>query len=72
MENVSTMVPADMVALRESLGLNQTAFGDLIGRTKRAVVGYEAGAQPIPRTVALACRAVAEGWRDFAERDEFI
>ncbi|PWC81263.1 hypothetical protein TSH64_01070 [Azospirillum sp. TSH64] len=64
------MTGADFLAWRKAQGMTQGDAGDRLGVTRRTVQLYEAGEQPIPRTVALACRAIAEGWADFAERAE--
>jgi hypothetical protein len=43
--------------------------GDTLGLTKRTVQLYEAGIQPVPRSIALAYRAVELGWRDYDTRE---
>lgn len=61
----STMTGAILADWRSCLGLTQQRAGDLLGVTRRTVQLYEAGSQPIPLSIALACRAVLEGWADF-------
>lgn len=38
---------------RTTLALSQTAFGKLVGRTKRMVINYENG-EPLPEAIRLA------------------
>lgn len=46
---------------RKGLKLTQQEAADAIGITKRSVQLYEAGTQPVSRTIALACAAIAAG-----------
>jgi DNA-binding transcriptional regulator YiaG len=55
------MSPTSLIALRKRLKLSVSAFAVLIGVGRRTLGLYEAGGSPIPKTVALACAAVAFG-----------
>lgn len=55
---VGAMRARELVGWRERNRLTQEAAGAALGLTKRAIQKYEAGQDPIPRTVALACAAV--------------
>lgn len=67
------MTSEDFKAWRKSLGFSQTEAGEAIGVSRGSVELYELGhrrddgrAVVIPKTVALACAAVAAGleeWR---------
>lgn len=46
---------------RKRLGLAQTALAAALGVSERALGRYELNYQPIPKTVALACSALAFG-----------
>lgn len=59
----------DLKAWRERLGLSQPAGAEAIGVARRTLQYYEGG-QPIPKTVALACSAVAAGLKPWPERDD--
>lgn len=52
------MTAADLKAWRARLGYSQGDAADQLGVTRRAVAYYEAGARPIPRTVALLAAAI--------------
>ena len=52
---------------RKSLAMTQQEAGAAIGITKRSVQLYEAGTQPVSRTIALACAAVAAGLKPLGE-----
>jgi len=65
------MTPADLHAWRQRLGLSKAGAAAALGLSYSAYRYYEAGQRDgkpveIPRTVALACAAVAVGlppWR---------
>lgn len=65
------MTPADLRAWRERLSLTQGEAAKRLGLGKSTYVNYERGARSdgypvrIPRTVALACAAVALGLSDY-------
>ena len=46
---------------RARLGLSQQAAAEALGISKRMLIYYEQGQHAIPRTVALACAALAYG-----------
>jgi transcriptional regulator with XRE-family HTH domain len=60
------MTAADFLAWRRRLGLSQAAAASALGISRNSVILYERGARAdrpgvavvIPRTVALACKAV--------------
>lgn len=47
---------AELAAWRTARGLSQPALGDLLSVTTQTVYRWEAGRQPIPRTVEFALR----------------
>lgn len=55
------MTPAQFIEWRIARGLTQPAAGELLGLTKRQIIRYETGTSRIPKTVALACAAIARG-----------
>lgn len=55
------MTPDQMRDLRQRSALTQAGLAMRLGVTARAVKHWEAGSRPIPRTVALACLALAAG-----------
>jgi len=64
------MTPKQFRAWRKALGLKQKEAADRLGLKKRIIQYYEKGerdgkAIEIPKTVRLACFAVAEGVDDF-------
>ncbi len=61
------MTPDEFKAWRKALSLTQQQAGEAIGITKRSVQLYEAGDQPVTRTVALACAALAAGLKPIGE-----
>lgn len=55
------MTPTEFIQARQSLGLSQSALGDLMGLGKRQIIRIEAGEiRPIH---ALAMRALLDGHR---------
>lgn len=67
------MIPAAFRTWRKSLGFNQREAAEALGVSVASVMLYEAGrrrdgdrrAVTIPKTVALACAAVALGIREY-------
>ncbi len=62
-------------ALRKSLQLNQTAFGEKIGIKQGTVAGYENGSrQPIDAVISAICREwnVSEKWLREGEGEMFV
>jgi transcriptional regulator with XRE-family HTH domain len=55
------MTGEDFKTWRKAMGLTQQQAADAIGVTKRSVQLWEADDQPVSRTVALACAALAAG-----------
>ncbi|MBN9021676.1 MAG: helix-turn-helix transcriptional regulator, partial [Rhizobiales bacterium] len=62
------MTPEQFRAWRIELGLSQARAGEVLGVSRPTIINYEAGSRredgrpvPIPKTVALACAAVAAG-----------
>ena len=65
------MSPADFKRWRKSLKLSQKEAAAALGLKRRAVQYYEKGERngdpvQIPKTVRLACFALAEGCKDYA------
>jgi predicted transcriptional regulator len=65
------MTPDQFRAWRELLGLSKTGAARALGLSLSQVLDYETGmkrgtdrAAPIPRVVALACRALQQGLDD--------
>lgn len=64
------MKPADFKRWRKDLGLSQKDAAQLLGLKRRMVQYYEKGQRDgfkvaIPKTVRLACYAVADGVADY-------
>ncbi len=55
------MSPAALIELRKRFHETQASFAEILGISRRSLGMYEAGTQPIPKTVALACAALAYG-----------
>jgi transcriptional regulator with XRE-family HTH domain len=55
------MTSASMLALRERLKLTRMDLAKKLGISRNTLALYEAGRAEIPRTVALACAALAFG-----------
>jgi transcriptional regulator with XRE-family HTH domain len=65
-----TMKPSDFKRWRKDLGLSQKEAADLLGLKRRMVQYYEKGQRNgrkvgVPKTVRLACYAVADGIADY-------
>ena len=64
------MTPEQFRTWRKNLGLKQKDAADLLGLKKRMIQYYERGKRDgkpvkIPKTVRLACYAVAQGIHDY-------
>lgn len=55
------MTAADFTALQARLGISRAEFCRRLGIAENTGTAYALGRQPIPRTVALACTALALG-----------
>lgn len=55
------MEPETLISLRRRLGLSQTKMALALGLGRRTLGLYEAGKSEIPKSVALACSALAFG-----------
>lgn len=65
-----TMKASDFKRWRKGLGLSQKQAADLLGLKRRMVQYYEKGQRNgkkvgVPKTVRLACYAVADGIADY-------
>ena len=74
-EQQSLMTPAGFKQWRKSLGLSQKEAANRLGLKRRVVQYYEKGERnggrvTIPKTVRLACYAVASGCDDYAGPDD--
>jgi transcriptional regulator with XRE-family HTH domain len=64
------MKPADFKRWRKGLGLSQKEAAEMLGLKRRMVQYYEKGQRDgkkvgVPKTVRLACYAVADGVADY-------
>jgi transcriptional regulator with XRE-family HTH domain len=69
-DDEQVMAPEQFRAWRKGLGLKQRDAADRLGLKKRMIQYYEKGrrdgkAVVIPKTVRLACAALAEGVADY-------
>jgi transcriptional regulator with XRE-family HTH domain len=67
-----SMTGEQMRMLRERRGETQEEFGIVLGLPRETVVGYEKGTrngrpQTIPRSVELACAALANGIMEYSD-----
>ena len=65
------MKPTDFKRWRKGLGLSQKEAAEMLGLKRRMVQYYEKGQRNgkkvgVPKTVRLACYAVADGVSDYA------
>ena len=65
------MAPGDFKRWRKSLKLSQKEAADALGLKRRIVQYYEKGERngdrvEVPKTVRLACYALAQGCSDYA------
>lgn len=66
-----TMKASDFKRWRKGLGLSQKQAADMLGLKRRMVQYYEKGQRNgrkvgVPKTVRLACYAIADGVADYA------
>lgn len=61
------MSPAQLIAWRERLGWTRIEASRQIGCSQNSITAWEAGRTRIPRYIALACRALANGMRPWGE-----
>lgn len=50
---IGIMDKTDLKNRRERLGLSQTEFGEIIGKTQNTVSRYESGSMPIPKWLSI-------------------
>ncbi|HJU17947.1 MAG TPA: helix-turn-helix transcriptional regulator [Stellaceae bacterium] len=62
------VLPPDFRAWRERMGWTQEQAAAALDLSRRSIIGYEQGTQPIPRTVALACWALTVAHRRLPRR----
>lgn len=55
------MTPAEFTAWREHLHLNGAEAARQLGIAPNTVTAYERGRSEVPRSIALACMAIAAG-----------
>lgn len=55
------MTPSELTAWRKRLDLSKVRAAEAIGCHRNALADWEAGRQPIPKYIALACAAVETG-----------
>ncbi len=70
-----TMTAQQMRGLRERLKMTQEEFALALGIGREAVIGYEKGVRngrpfPIPRSVELACAALARDITAYVEQED--
>lgn len=73
-EDASKMPPEKFKAWRKALGLSQKEAAHALGLRRRIVQYYEKGSRDgedvaVPKTVRLACYALAKGCRDYSGPD---
>lgn len=61
------MTAADFIELHERLGVSRAALCERLGIAPNTATAYARGRRPIPRTVALACAALAAGLEPYGE-----
>jgi len=59
--DLSTTSPNTITAWRSRLGLTISGAAEQLGCARNSLAAYEAGRTPIPRYIALACAAIAQG-----------
>jgi transcriptional regulator with XRE-family HTH domain len=59
------MTREQLKSMRKRLRLSQRALGERLGMTRTSIARYEYGHIPIPRTVELACAAIALGLSEY-------
>ena len=55
------MTSGALEAFRERLGLSRSQFAEALEIDRATLRRYEGGDRPIPRHIALACAALAQG-----------
>lgn len=55
------MTPKALVAFRDRLGMNKSAFAEALGIDRKTLNRLEASPRAVPRYIALACSALAHG-----------
>lgn len=55
------MTGESLTAWRERLHLSKVEAASLLGCSRNALAGWEAGRYPVPEYIALACAAIAHG-----------
>jgi plasmid maintenance system antidote protein VapI len=55
------MTPQSLQAWMDRIGLNRTGAASALGISRNTLQAYLEGKYPIPKTVALACSALAMG-----------
>lgn len=55
------MTPEQFTRWRERLGWTRTKAAEELGCAPNSITAWEQGRSKIPRYIALACRALAEG-----------
>jgi DNA-binding transcriptional regulator YiaG len=62
------VTPADLDSFRERLKLNRVQLARLLGISRDRLRRWEEEAVPIPKHIALACAAIAQGLPPMGER----
>lgn len=57
------MTDSEFIQLQEKIGCTGAQLARWLGVTPLTITRYRTGAQPIPGPVALALKALSEGWR---------
>lgn len=52
------MTPKELIAWRKRLKISQARAAELLGCSRRGIQLWEAGTNPIPKTIALAIAAI--------------
>ena len=63
------MTPQQFTGLHQRLGISRAELCRRIGIAPNSGTAYASGRKPIPRTVAMACAAVASGLQAFRDPD---
>lgn len=67
---MKSMTPAQFTEWRQRLGLKRTGpkgASEALGVSKNMPAKYESGEAEIPRYIALACSALAMGYKPYGE-----
>lgn len=57
------MTAAQLSAWRKRLGYSKTEAAEALGCHRNALAGWEAGKNPIPKYIELACLYLATDWK---------